>query len=994
MKNFSRYLKIIFLILLSLTPVFWFIRRPGILIDGVDTNFPLDPSIWFKRRFFVWTAVSNAGADFSASTAGTFFHFLQFLPYKLGFSLQIVEIFSLLFWFSLIIFSSWFLSRLFFPKKSIPQIVFVVLYCLNIWFFNTWENIKVANLALAAAIPLGLSILILLRERKIKRGSAAILSILTGIILAGAGINPAYIICFFLILSIYLFAEIFTDFGNWNLIIERLKDLVLVGIFITLVNAFWILPSLSFIFGSISSSNSIGALGFTNWVDSLSQNTSFVNIIRMQGAWDWYAFDSVSGLPLYIPYSLNYFFNPIFIIFSFLIPSLALLSFVFRKKKNSLLFITFAVMLVIGIFLTAGTHQPTGSLFAFFVTHIPFFSLFRSPWYIFAPLVGLSIAGLVSMFFVNIYDIFPKRVVYIFGIIFTIGVLFYSYPLLLGKIYRPGVKNGFFIKFPVYEVRDYLAKTKINGRILSYPDDNIERFNWGYSGTDSILNLFSDKEVVFSPLNDTTSSMAKMVTDMYLGLKKGEITIVKNLADKLTVTEIFDKRDQDSLSPSLPKGIQDNKIVNFGKWSFYNLSNKSGISQKISVQNCCSLSYPYSESDLNLSVLSGNQLLVNPNDSLFMHSKLLITTGAVIHANNSQFSDYTSMDTSPSDLKSRLFTRDLSTVFFNIDIPKSGNYSPILEKYGVDLFGIVNQNKVNVMVDGKSEVWTINNLDDSYLYFQTISLSQGKHEVSLDLKNRNLINQASFSEHGTGTFGFSNGIFNIFNQSPKDISFDFPITDFDPYAYYLVDLSYYQIYGNNAQVLIDQRSKTTLFKDQTQALPNYPGWQDFSFYYHPVQSDSNLNISLVSPQTKDPLGTKIQYKSLGVYRVFSNNLFFKMEQVTSEKTADITYTEISPVSYSGKLRGGSGPQVILFNENYSSNWQFSISGNSSARIFHFTGNSYANAWYVEGAGTDFNFTIKYKPQSLLNIGYVITVISIIGGIVYFIYDNTRRKNGR
>src|SRR5260221_4243266 len=152
MKNFSRSLKIIFLILLSLTPVFWFIRRPGILIDGVDTNFPLDPSIWFKRKFFVWTAVSNAGADFSASTAGTFFHFLQFLPYKLGFSLQIVEIFSLLFWFSLIIFASWFLSHLIFAKKSISQIIFVILYSLNIWFFNSWENVKVANLALAAAI--------------------------------------------------------------------------------------------------------------------------------------------------------------------------------------------------------------------------------------------------------------------------------------------------------------------------------------------------------------------------------------------------------------------------------------------------------------------------------------------------------------------------------------------------------------------------------------------------------------------------------------------------------------------------------------------------------------------------------------------------------------------------------------------------------------------------------------------------------------------------
>src|SRR5258708_20713152 len=108
MKKISRFFKFFFLILLSITPVFWFFRRPGILIDGVDTNFPLDPSIWFKRRFFVWSAVSNTGTDFSASTAGTFFHFLQFVTYKLHFPLQTVELLSFLFWFSLIIFSAWF----------------------------------------------------------------------------------------------------------------------------------------------------------------------------------------------------------------------------------------------------------------------------------------------------------------------------------------------------------------------------------------------------------------------------------------------------------------------------------------------------------------------------------------------------------------------------------------------------------------------------------------------------------------------------------------------------------------------------------------------------------------------------------------------------------------------------------------------------------------------------------------------------------------------
>src|SRR5258708_688884 len=399
MKKGSNFAKFVFLTLLSLTPIIWFFGKKGILIDGVDTNFPLDPTVWFQRRFFTWQNVANAGSDFSASTAGTFFHLLQFLPFKLGLPLPAVELFSLLFWFTLIVFSSWFLARTFFPKRSFPQIIFVVLYSLNIWLFNSWENVKVANLALAAAIPMGMSILILLRRGRIKRGMAALLSVFAGIVLSGAGINPAYIICFFLILSIYFLAEIFIDFGSWTLVIERFKDFLLLATFIILVNAFWILPSLSFIFGSITSSNSIGALGFTNWVASLSENTSFVNVLRMQGAWDWYTVDSVTKLPIYIPYAVHYFYNPVFVGFSYLIPFLAFLAFFLKKRKYILQYVSFGVMLVIGVFLAAGTHPPSGNLFRFLANHLPFFSLFRSPWYIFAPLVGLSLAGLVAIFF-------------------------------------------------------------------------------------------------------------------------------------------------------------------------------------------------------------------------------------------------------------------------------------------------------------------------------------------------------------------------------------------------------------------------------------------------------------------------------------------------------------------------------------------------------------------------------------------------------------------
>jgi hypothetical protein len=994
MKRFERILTIGFLIILSLTPLIWFIGKRGILINGVDTNFPLDPAIWFARRFFAWQAVNNLGSDFSAGSAGLFFHFIQFLPFRLGFALQSVEIFSLVFWFFLIVFSTWFFARLILPNKRLPQIVFVTLFTLNIYMFNSWENVKVANLALVAAIPMGLSILLLLRENKIKRSTSYLFAMFTGIVLSGAGINPAYIICFFLILFIFVLAEVLNDFRDKRLVIERIKDFLFIGIFITLANLFWILPTINFIFGTITSNNSIGSLGFTNWVDSLSQNTSLVNVTRMMGAWDWYSLDSTTNLPLYIPYATRYFFNPFFIAFSFIIPSIAFIAFSLKRKIVNFLYLVFAILLVIGIFLTSGTHPPTGDLFAFFARHIPFFSLFRSPWYIFAPLVGLSIAGLVSMFFYELENRFSKRkVAQTLSVVFVVCMLIYSYPLVLGKIFRPNFNGTFYLKFPdyVFQTHDWLIKTPARGRILSYPDDNIEKFKWGYSGVDSILGLMSDREVVDASLNDTTSPFALSVSEFYNSAKKGESIKAKNLADKFGVGQIFYKKDEVSLTTVLPDSMSSSKAINFGEWSFYNFPSDEKPTPKIYATTCCFLSYPNSDSALNLTLLNRNQSLINPNDSILKNTNLVTTSGAIIHSTNSQLTDFTTMDSGTSYLKSRLLFRDLGTVQFDFNAVQSGIYKPVLQKYGIDDFGVINQNSINLQLDGKNQTWNILKMDDSYLYFSPINITSGKHSVIITLKNRNAIDINNFTKVGDGSFDYADGVFTMLNKSNKDIYFQFPIMRFDPSAYYLIALSYKQTYGNNAQVLMDQRSHSTLFKEQTQSMPDYPEWIPFSFYYHPIQTQSDFTIGLEAPQTKDVLGTKVSYKDVAVYKVFTNDLFFEKDAENNLSTPNVSFKENSPITYSGEVMDVNSSHVILFNESYSPQWQLHLEGAQNAKATHFTINSFANAWYIEGAPGDYKFTITYKPQSLLKVGYILTGISVLAVLSYYIYEKRYKQ---
>jgi len=673
MKKSTNTFLLLALIILSLTPVFWFWGRGDILINGVDTNFPLDPEIWFKRRFFVWNNTTNAGLDFSSSAAGLFFHFIQLVPYIFGLSLKNVQIISLVFWFALIIFSAFFFAREIFKKSSFTQLLFVCLYSLNVYLFNSWENVKVANLSLVAGVPLALLLLIKRKEKKISLTTFLFLSSLVGIVISGTGINPAYIISLFLLLSIFVIGEILADLS-----IPSIKSIIttflLFGITIAVTNAYWILPTLYHLAQNISPQDSLLQLGFTSWVDSLSENTSLVNTIRMQGAWDWYAFDQTTGLPLYIPYALNYFHRLPFIVFSFMLPLLAVASYLIPKKRQSSLYISFGLMFIVGVFLGSGTHSPTGVLFRWLTEHVPFFSLFRSPWYIFTPLVALSTAGLVSLFFyklINYKTAFLKITAHLGIATIIIGNLFYSYPLLTGKIYRPGRHDSFFVSFPdyVFESAKWLSQSN-KGRIIGYPDDEIERFNWGYTGVESILGLLTNREVFFSPLNATHSPTAKLTKEFYRNLKRNETSSANKIAGKLGINTIFEKKDQNSITYSLSKNFSPLQKTSFGKWNFYTLPFNS--SSKFSIATSITQGFPYEKGQKILSLVDDNSILVNPTDSVVNEiNPINFKTGKIILAENSQEEEYLTFTGSPSKLSNRL------TGFY----PETSQVSSILLKY-------------------------------------------------------------------------------------------------------------------------------------------------------------------------------------------------------------------------------------------------------------------------------------------------------------------------
>lgn len=1017
MKHLSKYIFLVPLVLLALTPVLWFLGKGQIIINGVDTNFPLDPLIWFQRRFFVWNNVVNGGIDFSSSTAGLFFHLIQVIPYKIGFSLQFIQIINLIFWFFLIILNSFIFAKVVFPKSFLIQILFVVFYAFNPYLFNTWENVKVANLSLIAAIPVGLAVIISLDSRRIDKKRAAFISALIGIILSGSGINPAYFSVFFVILTIFLISSIITNF-NLKSILFRAKNFLLVSSIIFLVNLFWILPTANFIARNIAHSGSIDKIGFTNWVDSLSENTSLLNIMRVQGAWDWYAFDQLTNLPLYIPYVLNYFYKFPFIFFSFLIPSLAILALIFRKENKKEIYLFCGSVFIIGVFLGTGTHLPTGTLFRYFLEHVPFFTLFRSPWYIFTSLVILSSAGLISLLFEYLSAVFSslkfsfnKLILFFLIAALIIGNLLYSYPLITGKIFRPARADSFYIKFPDYLFDSkQLLSEKLDTRIVGYPDDDLEKFKWGYTGIESILELYTDQEMLFSSFNMQNSASTILLKEFYKNLKRGRVDTTFSLASKLDIGWIFYKRDQATITSELPMGFKDLPKKTFGQWDFYQLQ-ENNILPKIFIPASTLVARPYNNSVEVMGLLNYNQVVVNPDDKVINNiHEIYKSSDEIILADNLQVKDFQAFKFAKSNLADRLQTKDLSKVEFVFDISEDGIHQPVLERYNLKDFGIDETKDITLEIDGKSEVWDIDNLSDSFLYFKPRFFSKGQHKIILKLRNANLIIGGNFDQGMNfmkGGYGEGKGIYeikedglekflSIRNIKKADVSADFIVSPFDEFEPYYIELKYKQIYGNNGLTLVSQNNKETLIKTQVERLPNYPDWNLFSFYYEPVATNSTMKVILSAPFIKDPLGTNILYDDLKVYKVFTNNLFLQRRNgLEHQILPEITSKKINPTLYEGQVTRGKDSHIIVFAENYTPDWELSLYREDGLKIPtappHFSANLYANAWYIKDLGENYRYRIYYKPQRLFVLGGITAMLTIAISAIIFMFTIKRRS---
>lgn len=928
-----------------LTPLIWFWGKGDVLINGLDTNFPLDPLVWFKRRFFVWNDAINAGADFSSGTAGLFFHFIQVIPYLLGFSLRGVEIISLIFWFSAVVFSAFLLARAVVPQSRVAQIVFVAIYAFNTYLFNTWENIKVANLSLVVSLPIFVWIIDRWSQKALSGKRAFLYLCLASVLASGAGINPAYF-------SVIILAIIIQ-----GIILRKIKITLISLLVLFLINLFWLLPLLNFLL--TSQAKSLEDLGLTNWLESLSANTSITNVVRLQGAWDWYALDKY-GMPQYLPYTLNYLYKWPFIIFSFVVPVLAFASFLFLNPPKKRWYLFFGISAFLGIFWGVGAHEPTGKILLFLYQHVPFLSFFRSPWYIFTPLLILSYAGLTAMLWENFSEKFRWSAFAAF--IFLIAYGLYNYPLITGKIFRPD-RDGFYIKFPpyVYEARGWLAEyTKNeNRRIISYPDDDLERFNWGYKGTDSILGLFSEQEVVAPSFNLPSKNFASLLQDFYSHLKRGEYESALSVARFFAADTIFYKKDSPTLSPPITDKIRDlASEVKFGDWVFMKVN--APVPAKI-----------YSPAVIynNLSSPAGKVLA----------APLLESAAAVVNAAvDSQVTQIPDSGSYLSLIQAEVDTVANNQKHYKFTLPRDGVFDLAMEKLYVD------RNAITIRLDKVDIDPSLVSETDGYLAISSLRLKKGEHLLVVTFPEPpNLLGVGDFSSFAEGINLRKEELpenpaktLAAVNLNDKERLLKLPVLGFNPFVRYEVGFDYKYIYGSIPVVDIIQSAPGDPVK--TQSI--YPGgsmdWETKRDIYEPVETDSKLELLIRMPANKLGDRSKAYFENIFVKRVYDNKVFVIERRVEANRGKRVEFQKISPVKYKVKAEGGT---ILVFAENYNKNWILEPRDKTlAAAPIHFSVNGYANGWYIPSDGRgEKDYIIYYWPQKLYVVGAVISLTALL-----------------
>lgn len=349
---------------------------------------------------------------------------------------------------------------------------------------------------------------------------------------------------------------------------------------------------------------------------------------------------------------------------------------------------------------------------------------------------------------------------------------------------------------------------------------------------------------------------------------------------------------------------------------------------------------------------------------------------------------------------------------FTFQSPKAGNYEVLfgLEK-GTNIEEIF-----DVALDGKPIIKDKAFVDREQLVnvadFGRIYLDSGYHEFSYRSKEipvKNLpLNKWSKSEKGE----FSERLdeMSISSETNEAVTIQLPLKDFTAGNTYTLQFEYWVQKGQGPLVqLLEDNDPIIKGKREMKANKEFTAdiynryWQNAVMSFEPRLSanDALIKISVVpwdACETISPIRSackirefrkKFERKSTLVIRNvvlkrFSRpEIFLKTSNGALKEATNsgsVEYIRESPSFIRGKFKIDK-PQLLVFAETFDQGWKLELfkQGKKINTQNHTLINIYANGWLINEPG-EYEFSISFDAQKLVNIGGIISVITM-GGII-------------
>lgn len=629
-------LLLLFLLLISIGITYlWNLK--GYLIIGHDVGYKLNIQEFFNNLFYVWSDNLNFGKNKYFNPGAIPIHLPELVINLIVKDPFVSQFITLVYWHFLN-FSPFILIYLLFYRKNNKNIIIfflfaTFLYAINLFNLQGWTVFWRTRFSIQIFLPIFFFFIYKTMEAKRINPFFLVAVLLLSVFLNGGGSPPLFgslILAWFFIGLYFIFIN--KDKKATTILYAKVTFLYFLGFI--LMSSYWLLPTIGHLLKSFSTEfNLVGGFeGVTNWLRVVSKDTSFANMFRLEGIPSWY--DNLSH-----PYANLYLNNKLLVGLSFIWPTLAFSAmFLVKEAREKKLIILVGMLALLGMFFAGGSHSPFDWLFDLMMRYIPGFTMFRTAFYKFAPLVWFSYSMLIAFSLYKITLIIKKRFVnkivyllFVFGSLIFIAL--YNFPFFSGNFFNWNKNFSTKVIVPsyVFDIKNWFNddKNRITGRILLLPPQetafNVDAYKWGYWSPEPLPNVLSAKTFVTSNTgNNITDALVKQ---LYKAILEGDAATINKLSLILDVEHVlvrndfyYDNPGGETLSPQIfTNAIKSNdnftEIKNFNQWSLFKIKNYFP-SRFYIPSNIVLLSGDFDSLNEEISLLDKNDVIIEDNQMI------------------------------------------------------------------------------------------------------------------------------------------------------------------------------------------------------------------------------------------------------------------------------------------------------------------------------------------------------------------------------------------